>query len=757
MSLADIANSNEVSLVNIFQGGNFQNAALWTATDVITASDTITVSNLTPTEINNITSQVLKDTDIPDNQKADVIEQRKSAHAAMHNERMHRLGDFLMAKELCRFIGKSLSANIQSSFPKEAAKKYYVAVPVLANSPKVSVTVCGVKKNHSGSGKLERISFIIESLDNTNGIIKVEDARAASFNALAGAYFRNWNPVLVTKIMVFCLTDLFGAGKEPVSTEEFESAYLDVYFKDQWWYGVATSTIKKVIMESNKRMDRITLSVKELGAVGGGIADDTCPIQAAIAILRGSGGRLILDNDIYNVVRTIEVPANVILDLNGGEIRTSEDINLIQLRQHGSICNGRLKILKEGYTKAAIYIDGEDVFDFLNQTIVRDISIDSTNTAFSRSGKAIHLYAGSVSNGGDRIQFVNMDNIHIKNFAYGIHIECSKVLGQYINGNNFNNFFMENFTYGIYIDCKLLNASQQKWFEASCNVFSNFQMQSGIYHCLRFFYLTGASNHVSNAVLFDVPDTPYIEFGKESSSCTVSILNVSVGDGKVIDNGVNNFLTGRYSGRFLGNSLILPGSFPERKIFNGDQDDFLAYMHLRYANAVVQTAGPTPKAGALENIFIPDSHGVTFPASDPSDPIVLEILCNTYWIDYIVFFTSGSVARNYKIEVYEDNAWTELIAVQGNYTREMIAKNTLNHITKIRLTMWHTAPIEIKRVSAHSSYGLGKTFMPLIGGTVYGDIAFYANGKGPVLVAPNGKRYRLTVDNNGTLSTQAIT
>ena len=108
---------------------------------------------------------------------------------------------------------------------------YYVAIDVEADSPEVYADYFNQntglqfgKKNHSGSGEIERLSFTAKhSATNSIGRIRVVDGRDS-----------NWTSIKITKPIVIDLTNIFGDGNEPTA-EEFKN-FLDFegssYFKE---------------------------------------------------------------------------------------------------------------------------------------------------------------------------------------------------------------------------------------------------------------------------------------------------------------------------------------------------------------------------------------------------------------------------------------------------------------------------------------------------------------------------------------------
>ena len=108
---------------------------------------------------------------------------------------------------------------------------HYVAIDVKADSPEVYADYYNTssgsqfgKKNHSGSGDIERLFFTAKhSSTNSIGRLRVIDGRSS-----------DWTNITVTEPIVIDLTAIFGVGNEPTA-EEFKN-FLDFeganYFKD---------------------------------------------------------------------------------------------------------------------------------------------------------------------------------------------------------------------------------------------------------------------------------------------------------------------------------------------------------------------------------------------------------------------------------------------------------------------------------------------------------------------------------------------
>jgi hypothetical protein len=95
-----------------------------------------------------------------------------------------------------------------------------------------------------------------------------------------------------------------------------------------------------------------TVSVKDFGAVGNGVADDTTAIQAAIDYATSIGGQTVACGGLtYKTTGPIIVKDDVKLDLQGGKILSvlsgSNDYG-VRLRNRSEVCNGEIEVQSSG-------------------------------------------------------------------------------------------------------------------------------------------------------------------------------------------------------------------------------------------------------------------------------------------------------------------------------------------------------------------------------------------------------------------------
>jgi hypothetical protein len=94
------------------------------------------------------------------------------------------------------------------------------------------------------------------------------------------------------------------------------------------------------------------ISVKDFGAVGNGIADDTAAIQAAIDFAAAIGGQTVICGGLtYKTTGPIIVKDDVTLDLQGGKIiptLTNSNDYGVRLRNRSTVCSGEISVQSVG-------------------------------------------------------------------------------------------------------------------------------------------------------------------------------------------------------------------------------------------------------------------------------------------------------------------------------------------------------------------------------------------------------------------------
>lgn len=111
------------------------------------------------------------------------------------------------------FTATALYGRLQQQFSTVLNNSYYINARVKSDSSLVRLVPSGINSagvSHSGSGNYEILSGIFTNTTGSSAYIQISDFRTTG-----------WTQIDVDYVMVYNLTDIFGAGNEP-SIEDFE-------------------------------------------------------------------------------------------------------------------------------------------------------------------------------------------------------------------------------------------------------------------------------------------------------------------------------------------------------------------------------------------------------------------------------------------------------------------------------------------------------------------------------------------------------
>jgi hypothetical protein len=224
------------------------------------------------------------------------------------------------------------------------------------------------------------------------------------------------------------------------------------------------------------------VSVKDFGAIGNGVADDTAAIQNAIDAFEGG---IFVPKGTYSVLSTITVKNGCSLILDKGAIINYDAASgvVFQLEKNSNLIGDTsfVNLTDITWTGQAVVIDGAEQLDFENSVVISGITfVANIATAGNPTANSVALYL--FSNGNQHyVSGVKVSNVSIKNFDKGILLESilgTGVFGnpatwRWVNGNVFENCFVYNCNYAF----KLLgNPGPPNAVDA--NIFTNFIVQA---------------------------------------------------------------------------------------------------------------------------------------------------------------------------------------------------------------------------------------------------------------------------------------
>ena len=312
------------------------------------------------------------------------------------------------------------------------------------------------------------------------------------------------------------------------------------------------------------------INVKEFGAVGNGVCDDTKAIQAAIDHANKHGRSVQLPKGTYLISKPITLNGCTLI----GEIS-----NIFQ--RSGTVIKcltADFTAIKQGSTSAA------DIMFNLQDLIVMDAKI-GFEIVYAINSKFERLYAVNCATGfklGDPAavgsMFCEFNNLYTQGCTIGVDAHSS----QYFNNNRFNNGFIAGDQYAMKL-------AVTGGYGAVGNVFNNVEFRSTEGRGIQ---LTSCQNTVFNSC--------YMECGgnvlRMTNHCTIALnsctygiykpgntfgdLNMiySEGGGMItIDNGII-FLTDNYANRYFfgaANEAIYQNIIVLKPIFkNGSASGF---------------------------------------------------------------------------------------------------------------------------------------------------------------------------------------
>lgn len=287
--------------------------------------------------------------------------------------------------------------------------------------------------------------------------------------------------------------------------------------------------------------------VKDFGAVGNGVTDDTAAIQAAINCANANGGGQVwIPAGTYKTSNTIVILKNVDLRAARNSVTIKPNANFNVLRPHmGSCMEGiNVDVTSLGlnnFTNAAIYMYGSDSpFEFYH-TQMSGFTLNGPNYGTGLGpvpGYGIRMVCDNTSDGA--LDYIIFEDFNINGLGIGISLEAGTGTTGFVNANTFNNFNMQS----NYIGVQCVNSNPFAGADIEGNIFTNYQIESA-------FNSSNDPNMITRAI--NVVNSNYNFFQGtiyDDSNITIEVNSNSIG---------NQFLNTTY------NSLIVD---------NGDETQF---------------------------------------------------------------------------------------------------------------------------------------------------------------------------------------
>jgi hypothetical protein len=236
--------------------------------------------------------------------------------------------------------------------------------------------------------------------------------------------------------------------------------------------GAVATTVQTKLRES--------VSVRDFGAVGDGIVDDTAAIQAAFDAISSFSTLTFAKGGIYKTTAELVMPQatyNVTIQGNGAVIRAMHNGN-------GLVLNA----LNENYSRFKVY---DLIIQGPNVSFPSDATLAGTST-----GAGLVLGFNNTSNFPVACYLSSFINCEFNNFYQGVYLQQT-LLTQFVGCSMFYN------QYGIFIDGSLCNANKF----TNCSIRQNRVM--GLYSSGRTGgTLTPSTNNVFTGCIFE-SNVPY--------------------------------------------------------------------------------------------------------------------------------------------------------------------------------------------------------------------------------------------------------
>jgi len=239
-------------------------------------------------------------------------------------------------------------------------------------------------------------------------------------------------------------------------------------------------------------------------------------------------GEVILPgNTAIEISTTITIPRNVTLDLQSCVLKATADINVIRMMPSSTIKNGQIDITYASFSKAAIYLNGDDGFIFYNDwygssrmhTNILNMNIISA----SQNGYGLHFYIPN-SEGSHSVGWVNVEDYSSCYTNKSIFLDnkySGSGDGGWINGNTFSNLQGMDDGWFIYLDGQMQDGTGEVKTATSGNIFNNVMFQPND-HAIGVLYIEGWGNVFTNVMIWDW------DGGKDpSSNCSVFFTSVA--------------------------------------------------------------------------------------------------------------------------------------------------------------------------------------------------------------------------------------
>ena len=244
-------------------------------------------------------------------------------------------------------------------------------------------------------------------------------------------------------------------------------------------------------------------------------------------------------------------------------------------------------------------------------------------------------------------------------------------------------------------------------------------------------------------------------------------------NGFIIDRGLDNiwganwnrikdgFTQPRFAYKYSADDSLTTNDWP---IYRGRIDDALAFAD-KWCKVNV-TPGSGVHSGTVADMFSNNNAGYCFKNTTLEKPVIIEIIPPAALTNSTISlgFSYGGIPKNVKIERAStpSGSYTTLLDLKDNRESVVGMTSSVNGTTvgKLRITLSEgivnaaanpKGVIRVANICLYRAGYDGNYFVTRKGGAIYDDITFPA-AKGIVLTSPAGIKYKVTIDDSGSLT-----
>lgn len=560
--------------------------------------------------------------------------------------------------------------------------------------------------------------------------------------------------------------DFFAEGwNQEAPVPFFYAPYRLMFYRAGEWQSIKDNSEQHVTPE-------------EFGAVGDGVTDDSGAIMTALF----TGYKVIFDGSkTYAIGSTIVISPNTHVDFCGATIIPLANIDVLRIKPGAQVKNLIIRCTGvEGWSSSAMVFYAGDSFHAYHPTVISNVKLYNDlnyNSGKIKAGNGFYLYADELE---QVIEGLNVTNCLTSGFYHGIYIysfltDTDNTVDRsvFIGGNNFDTYWSYRDTYGIRIDAPL--ETQNK---VTNNYFTNFNIQSDYYGgSINAIKINGFQNYFNGGIydysLLTYQPSTAVYFDQGSQQNTLYVTTAAIDyEGWCVDKGGDNVVAkyGRES------ETLLPCSTYSR-VMTGNQDDILAFVDKR-AECTLNSLDNEPIRGNISDIFNPSpNYSLIYRSANPDTEesgAVITIKLNKVIgkiTHFILQFGKHTPPKKVKVTLYNSTETRDVYNTETNYNRTIavpfgtqkvdymydvsqiiIQLGGFNYISTNNVSGDTYGEWSLERVIAVDGFETGNTWLRRDGGDIYGNLKF-KQGAGVVLADTNGKKYLLSVNTDGTLTT----